>query len=124
MACRTQKCWDQIMHCCKTAPPHTAAAKQPHHTTAAAKQRPTPLYRCCKTDPQNSFTVRHPTTKPKKLASYSLQKHCCKTTGTPCKKSPLLHVYSKAIYNNGEAGLKDLSAPCIPIKDQGIRTGP
>ncbi len=76
------KCWDQITHYCKTAPP----------------------YCCYNTAP------RHPTTKPKKLAS----------TVTPLQNKQLEPLQKKshfdmliAIWMVFKAELKDLSEPCL-----------
>ncbi len=75
-----------------TAPPHYTAAKQPH-----------PLYcSVCKTAP----------TKPKKLASTVTP---LQNNWSPLQKELLRHAYSEAIYNYGEAELKDLSEPCASI---------
>ncbi len=106
MACRTQKCWDQIMHCCKTAPPHYCCK------TAVAANSSTPLLlQNTSTHPTTAAAKHHgtPQTKPKKLASTVTP---LQNNWNPLQKRVCFYMLSEAIY--GEAELKDLSEPCIP----------
>ncbi len=80
-------CW-----LCKTAPPRYCCW-QPH---------PTVLRSVC-----SSSTAP---TKPKKLASTVTP---LQNNWSPLQKELLRHAYSEAIYNYGEADLRDLSEPCI-----------